>query len=414
MKLNYRKTFILGFGFLAISLCAALYDSYVPIFLESFIGKKWLIGFLMTLDNYVGLILQPAVGALSDRTNTRFGKRMPFILICMPLAAIFICIVPNYWGLASLIVIIVLYNLIMASFRSPTVALMPDITPPPLRSKANGVINLMGGVGAGIAFLVGSRLYKVNTAYPFYMAALLLLISVVILFFNIKEKRDSLSVADPDAHDGGDDGNTKFGSIRRLFKDKKSLRNVLMLLLAIFFWFAAFNAVSSFFTLYGKNFLGVNEASAAGRMTYFSLSMIVFAIPAGYLGTWIGKKKTIIIGIILILAVFLAVFFTNNIDVIGYLFIAGGAGWAMININSYPLVVSMTKQENIGTYTGLYYLFSSLAAIASPPLVGLLIDTLGYGILFKYSVAGFILALVFILLVRMPKDERVKISETAA
>jgi MFS family permease len=414
LKLNYKKTFILGFGFFAISLCAALYDSFVPIFLSKFIEKAWLIGFLMTLDNYIGLVLQPAIGALSDRTNTRFGRRMPFILIGMPLAAIFVIIIPNYWGLISLIIIIVLYNLIMASFRSPTVALMPDITPSPFRSKANGVINLMGGVGSVIAFLVGSKLYKANPGYPFYMASLLLLVSAVILFFNIKEKRDSLAYVAQGSEDKAGNDKLRFSGIRQLFSDKKSLKNVLMLLLAIFFWFVAFNSVSSFFTLYGREFLHVDESVAAGKLTYFSLSMVVFALPAGFIGTWIGKKKTIVIGVALIIAVFVAVFFTNDINVVGYLFIAGGVGWALININSYPFVVSMTRQENIGTYTGMYYLFSSLAAIVSPPLAGLLIDHLGYGILFKYSVVGFILALVCILFVRTPKNELAQTPGNAA
>jgi maltose/moltooligosaccharide transporter len=415
MKLNYKKTFILGFGFFAIQVCASLYDSFVPIFLNKFTSSALLVGFLMTLDNYIGLFLQPAVGALSDRTHTRFGKRMPFILVCMPLAAILACIIPNHWGLISLVVIIVVYNLIMATFRSPTVALMPDITPAPLRSKANGVINLMGGVGSVIAFLVGSRLYKVSPAYPFYMAAVLLLISVVILFFNIRENRDVLPYDDT-AQGESKDEKLKLSNIRQLFADKQSLKNVLMLLLAIFFWFAAFNAVSSFFTLYGKEYLHVNEADATLRLTFFSLSMVVFALPAGFIGTWIGKKKTIIIGIAMILAVFIAVFFTKDINVIGYLFIVGGAGWAFININSYPFVVGMTKAENIGTYTGMYYLFSSLAAIVSPPLVGFIIDKVGYGILFKYSVIGFVLALVCILFVTSPvgKPARKAPADTAA
>ena len=411
MRFKFFKTVFLGFGFFAIMVCSSLYDAYVPVFLERFIDKAWLIGFFMTLDNYIGLFLQPAVGALSDRTSTRFGKRMPFILIGMPLAAVAVCVIPNHWSLVSLVVIIVLYNLIMATFRSPTVALMPDITPAKHRGIANGVINLMGGFGSVVAFFVGAMLYKQNTAYPFYMAALLLLVSVVVLFFCIREKRDSLTYAEDTA---APDEKLRKSGLLQLFADRKSMRNVLMLLLAIFFWFVAFNAVSSFFTLYGKNYLEVNEADAASKLTYFSLSMVACAIPAGLIGTWLGKKTTIIIGIGLILAVFVAVFFTNDINVIGWLFIAGGAGWALININSYPFVVSMTRQENIGTYTGLYYLFSSLAAIASPPLAGLLIGWLGYGVLFKYSVVGFVLALVFILLVRTPKDDSASAPEAAA
>lgn len=413
MKLNYKKTFILGFGFFAITLCASLYDAFVPVFLSKFIDQAWLIGFLMTMDNYIGLFLQPFIGTLSDRTHTRFGRRMPYILISMPLAAIFVCIIPNHLGLISLVIIIVLYNIIMSIFRSPTVALMPDITPAPLRSKANGVINFMGGAGAVIAFFVGSKLYAVNPAYPFYMAAILLLVSVTILFFKIKEKRDSLSYSETKEEASEVQKKIKIRSAKQLFAMLKSMKNVLFLLTAIFFWFIAYNSVSSFFSLYGQEFLHIAPEAAIGKLTFFSLSMLGMAIPAGIIGTKIGKKKTIMIGLIMIILVFVGVFFTKDINTIGYLFIPAGVAWALININSYPFVVSMTDQKNIGSYTGLYYLFSSLAAVASPPLIGMLIDTLGYGILFKYSVSGFILAFIFILFVKTPKEEPAEMVQSA-
>lgn len=413
MKLNYKKTFILGFGFFAITLCASLYDAFVPVFLSKFIDQAWLIGFLMTMDNYIGLFLQPLIGTLSDRTHTRFGRRMPYILISMPLAAIFVCIIPNHLGLISLVIIIVLYNIIMSIFRSPTVALMPDITPAPLRSKANGVINFMGGAGAVIAFFVGSKLYAVNPAYPFYMAAILLLVSVTILFFKIKEKRDSLSYSETKEEASEVQKKIKIRSAKQLFAMLKSMKNVLFLLTAIFFWFIAYNSVSSFFSLYGQEFLHIAPEAAIGKLTFFSLSMLGMAIPAGIIGTKIGKKKTIMIGLIMIILVFVGVFFTKDINTIGYLFIPAGVAWALININSYPFVVSMTDQKNIGSYTGLYYLFSSLAAVASPPLIGMLIDTLGYGILFKYSVSGFILAFIFILFVKTPKEEPAEMVQSA-
>lgn len=406
MKLNYKKTFILGFGFFAIMLCASLYDSFVPLFLKKFTENPFLIGLAMTLDNYLGLFLQPYIGARSDSTRTRFGRRMPYILICMPLAAIFICIIPNHWSLLSLVIIIVVYNLIMSTFRSPTVALMPDITPAPLRSKANGVINFMGGVGSIVAFLIGSKLYAVNHAYPFYMAAVLLLVSAVILFFKIKEKRDALDYSDEKGKEPIIRSKISIKNLKPYIKLMTEDKNVLMLLVAIFFWFIAYNAVSAFFSLYGQEFLKIAPEVAVGKLTYFSGAMVLCAIPAGLLGTLIGKKKTIIIGLISIILVFGCVFFTNDIDVIGYLFIPAGAAWALININSYPFVVSMTSQSKIGSYTGFYYLFSSLAAIASPPLIGLLIPLFndGYGILFKYSAVGFVLALVCILFVKTPKE----------
>lgn len=405
MKLNYKKTFILGFGFLSIMLCATLYDAFIPVFLRKFIDKNWLIGFLMTIDNYVSLFLQPLVGRLSDRTNTKFGKRMPYILIGMPLSALMVSLIPNHWSFISLVFIIVLYNLIMAAYRSPTVALMPDITPSQHQSKANGVINFMGGIGAAIALFVGSSLYDVNPEYPFYMAAAILLFSMAVLFFKIKEKRDALEYEASDSDSAHTGIKTFIKNPGQIFSAVKSMKYVLLLLCSTFFLYSAFNSVSSFFTLFSIDYLHISGSIAIGKFAYLAALMVIFALPAGFIGAKLGKKKTITIGIVIMILVFGSINFTKDINVIGYLFIPAGIAWALVMINTYPFVVSMTDAKNVGAYTGLYYLFSSLAAIASPPLIGFLIDTVGYSVLFKYSVAGFILALVFILFVRTPKEE---------
>lgn len=407
MKYNYKKTFLLGFGFFAISLTWSLYNSFVPIFLRKFIESNAIVGFIMTLDNYAGLFLQPIFGTLSDRTRTPFGRRMPYLLFGMPVAAVLVSTVPLHWSLISLVVLIVSMNIVMAVFRSPTIALMPDLTPEPLRSKANGIINLMGGVGAVIAYFAGSYLYQMNKAYPFYMASVLILISLIVLFINIKEKRDSLNYDEvPDKRDGTD--------INRVDEEtEESSKNVLFLLIAIFFWFVAFNGVEAFFTIYGKYYLGVDEAVAARTFTYFSLSMVVFAVPAGLAASRFGKKKIITLGLTLMILLFGGLLFSNNIRTIGILFIFAGMCWAFININSYPFVVSMTSDANIGRFTGYYYLFSSLAAIVSPPLLGKLMDFFGYGILFVYTVIGFVIALVFILMVRPVVECQGKIVDNA-
>lgn len=393
MKLDYKKTFLLGFGFFAISLTWSVYNSFVPDFLRKFTESKFLIGFIMTLDNYAGLFLQPLFGSLSDRTHTRFGRRMPYLLIGMPIAAVIVCIIPLYWSMLSLIVSIVSLNLVMASFRSPTIALMPDLTPEPLRSKANGIINLMGGVGGAMAFLVGSFLYKMNNAYPFYMASFFIILSIIILYFNIREQRDSLNYFNGPVDREREDGRAKGGS-------GKIDWNVIMLLLAIFSWFVGYNAVETFFTLYGKEYLHVGVDVAARKFFYFTVTMILFAVPAGLIATRIGKKKTIMTGLALIILTFGGLMFSRSINAIGYMFLFAGAFWALININSYPLVVSMTDDSNIGRYTGYYYLFSSLAAIVSPPLVGKLIDWWGYRVLFTYSVIAFVIAFIFMMLVK--------------
>ena len=183
-----KKTWLLGFGFFSISLTWALYNAYVPLFLEDFIESTFIIGFLMTLDNYFALFLQPWVGNRSDRTNTRYGRRMPYLLVGMPLAAVFTMLIPTYVSLFTLVLFMVLMNLSMSLYRSPTVALMPDITPEPKRSKANGIINFMGARSAVAAFGGGAVLYDMHRTLPFAAAAILTLVALLVVFSKIKEK----------------------------------------------------------------------------------------------------------------------------------------------------------------------------------------------------------------------------------
>lgn len=393
-RLNYKKTALLGLGLFAITVCTSLYASYVPAFLDDYLDKAGQIGFLMTLDSYIGLFLQPVVGRLSDGTRTRFGRRIPFILVGMPLAAAFFCLIPNHRSLPGLVVPIVLYNVSLSVFRAPAISLMPDLTPARHRSKANGVVNLMGGIGAAAAFLAGSYLFELNASYPFYMAGVLLLVSMAALFAGIREKRDSLVGLEPVPAER-----------IKLLPSLKGMKKVLPLLVSVFFLYAAFNAVAAFFTLYGQKYLATDVSEASRKMTFFALSMIAAALPAGFLGSKLGKKKTMVLGLCLLLAVFTAVIFVRRLDVIGWLLIAGGAAWALVIINAYPFVVSMAETKNAGAYTGIYYLFTSLSAVVSPPLAGTLIDSFGYGILFLYAAVMFVLALVFLLAVKAPGRE---------
>lgn len=163
-----KKTWLLGFGFFSISLGWSLYNGFVPFFLNDYLASTALIGFLMTLDNYIALFLQPYIGSLSDRTSTRYGRRMPYLLIGIPCAALFFALIPFHTGLITLIIFMVCMNLSMAIYRSPTIALMPDITPPSNRTKANGIINLMGGLGAILAFSIGAYLFHIDESLPFF------------------------------------------------------------------------------------------------------------------------------------------------------------------------------------------------------------------------------------------------------
>lgn len=384
-KLNYKKTFLLGFGFFATSITWSVYNAFMPKMLSEFIASSALIGFIMTFDNYFALFIQPAVGIYSDSVKTRYGRRMPFLMVGMPLAAIFIFLIPNYKSLATLIVALLLMNLSMSLFRSPVIALMPDITPEEQRSKANSIINFMGGIGSLIAFFIGSILWKISPKYPFYLAGILVLLSFVILFTCIKERRDVIHYEEAE----------KKVNFKEGFKVAFSNPSTKYLLMAICCWFMGYNGIETFFTRYGEMYLGVDVSASAFSFTFVSLSFLVFAIPAGVLGTKLGKKKTITMGLIGIMAVFAILIFIKSIWIIRMFFIVLGVFWAMININSYPFVAQMSPLGYLGTFTGMYYLFSSIANIVSPPLLGVLFDLIGYNCMFAYGLFFMIAAFLF-------------------
>ncbi|MGN7383044.1 SLC45 family MFS transporter [Paenibacillus sp. SAFN-117] len=381
-----KKTWLLGFGFFSISITWSLYNAFVPFFLDPFLQSTALIGFMMTLDNYCALFLQPWIGNRSDKTVSRFGRRMPYLLIGMPLAALFMILIPLHTNFITLVLFMVLMNLAMSLYRSPTIALMPDITPEAQRTKANGIINFMGGVGAIIAFGGGSMLYKANPSFPFVAAAAITLLSLLILYRFIKEKRDSITWAAADTE--------------RVKLLGELDRTTVLLLAAIFFWFVSYQGVEALFTLYGKHHMGLEESASAFSLTFFSLFFVLFAIPSGWLGNRFGKKTMILIGVIGLFLVFAAIPLIETLVMLRVMLALGGICWACININSYPFVVATGSGRSIGTRTGLYYLVSSLAAISSPPLLGLAIDHFGYGSLFLCASGSMLLALLCLLLVK--------------
>lgn len=391
MEFKYKKIFLLGFGFFAVSITWSVYNSFMPILLSRFTKNALLIGFIMTIDNYLALFIQPAVGTLSDHVDTKIGRRMPFLLIGMPIASIFLFLIPSYTGFISLIVFLICMNLAMSIFRSPVISLMPDLTPKELRSKSNSIINIMGGIGAIMAYLLGSELWKANEGYPFYMCGILMIISLIILFSNIHEKEDALYFTKEKEEKSAED--TYDGH------NKKSL---IFLLAAICCYFIAYQGVETFFTMYGTQYLKLSVPAAARSFFFISISFLLFAYPAGLIGTKLGKKKTMMAGILGLFIFFLALSFTKNIIIIRAVFVVCGFMWALININAYPFVVQMASGSKTGAYTGYYYLVSSIAAIVSPPLLGELINVFTYRCMFIYS---FIFFLISYLLIRMVKED---------
>jgi len=259
---------------------------------------------------------------------------------------------------------------------------MPDITPSQFRSQANGIINFMGGLGAIIAFLFGAKLYESNPAYPFWLGSVLVLLASLLVFIFIREPKayEQESEQEP----------SLITSLQDVLRDRE--RSALRMLLAIFFWFVGYNAIEAFFTLYAQKHLGLPESDGARLLGHLSLLFVIFALPAGYIGGKLGRRVTILSGISLIVAMMLAIFFLSPstlvlriaslpvlgvIPVVSLLLMGAGIGWALININSLPMVVDMTDAIRLGTYTGLYYLASTLAAIIGPNVNGWIIALTG-------------------------------------
>jgi maltose/moltooligosaccharide transporter len=381
-KFNYGKIFLLGFGFFGVSVIWGIYNAFVPIFLSEKFGLAagW-IGFFMTLDNIAALLIQPPVGAWSDKLRTPIGRRMPFILIGAPLGALAFGLIPLVSVLPLFVACTSTLLLSMALWRTPVVALMPDITPSQYRSQANGIINFMGGVGAIVSFLGGSALYKMNTTFPFWLGSVLVILSAILVFIFIREPKDFTA---PEEQPG------MLASLKEVLQDAD--KSAIRLLLAIFFWFVGYNAIEAFFTLYSVNQLGLNEADGAGLLGHLSLFFVLFALVAGFVGSRIGRRITISIGLILLTTLIAGMYFLapetlisplaklpvlGTVRVISLFLMSAGAAWALININSLPMVVDMVELARVGTFTGLYYLFSTLAAIAGPNINGLIIQFSG-------------------------------------
>lgn len=383
MKFSYGKTFLLGFGFFGVSVIWSVYNAYVPIFLQDrFSLAAGFIGMFMTLDNIAALFIQPAVGSWSDNLRTRIGRRLPFILIGAPIAAAAFILLPAAKSLFLFFLAAVMLLLSMAVWRTPVVALMPDITPSEHRSVANGIINLMGGLGAIIAFIGGAKLYDMNPEYPFLLGAGLTVIAALLVFIFIREPK-----VYPKSEEEKPD---LWKAVKELFTAKE--KSPLLMLLAILFWFIAYAGIEALFTLYAVNYLKLEVSDGSRLLGQLSLLFVLFALPAGYIGKAFGRRRTIMLGIIIMAACVAMLFLlpasslTNvltklpvlgTVPVIGVILMVTGVAWALININSLPMVVDMTDDLHIGTFTGLYYLFSTLAAIIGPTMYGWIVDFSG-------------------------------------
>ncbi|MCI9374496.1 MAG: SLC45 family MFS transporter [Lachnospiraceae bacterium] len=402
MKLNYKRTILIGLAFLSISAFWQMYDNIIPLILKnSFELGETVTGVIMAADNILALFLLPLFGLLSDRTDTRIGKRMPFIIAGTVLSAIFLLILPaadRGRNLTLFIVILFLTLLSMGLYRSPSVALMPDLTPKPLRSKGNAVINLMGAVGGVYSLIMIQVLVGKGTTpnyFPLFLSiALLMVICVAVLFLTVKEKnipQEMMTETETTASE------TEKGSA--LLPDVK--RSLIFMLSSIALWYIAYNAVTTAFSRYATHVWGMENGGYANCLMVATVAAIISYIPIGALSSRIGRKKTILIGVAMLAFCYLCAAFYNNYHVSMNLFFGIiGFAWAAINVNSFPMVVEIASSGDVGKYTGYYYTFSMAAQVVTPILSGYLLEHISYRTLFPYSVFFSVMAFFTMLMVR--------------
>ncbi len=404
MKLNYKRTILIGLAFMSISAFWQMYDNVVPLILKNTFGLgETITGAIMAADNVLALFLLPIFGSLSDRVHTKIGKRMPFILMGTALACTLLVIMPIADQTANMILFVgglFVVLLSMGTYRSPAVALMPDLTPKPLRSKANAVINLMGAVGGVytlimIKILVGKG--ERPNYFPLFMSVgVVMAVSVIVLFFTIKEnklrkEREELEVAEGIAEEEEVHADEHVGE--KLPKDV--FRSLAFILVSVAFWFIAYNAVTTAFSRYCVEVWGLEGGGYADCLLVATVAAIISYIPIGSIASTIGRKKTIILGIILLGGCFFAAsLFDTYSPVMVVFFCIIGFAWAAIGVNSYPMVVEIASAGDVGKYTGYYYTFSMTAQVITPILSGWLLENVGYRTLFPYSVFFCILAII--------------------
>jgi MFS family permease len=388
-RFPYGKTFLLGFGFFGISIIWPLFNSLIPPMLEDLGLSALAVGFILTWDNIINMFVQPWVGSKSDRTKSRFGRRKPWLMLGAPLAAVFFILVPFVRENFVLIALAILgTNIGMALFRAPTIAYLGDLFKPEDRSQANGVINLMGGLGGALALFGGGALYKLGVPIPFIVGSGVMLLAITIVLLFVREpKIDHADIP-------GQDEPGLMDSIRQILSETD--RGGLYLLGAIFCWFVGWNAMEAFFTIYARSVLQIDVGTGTQMLTAFAATLILFAIPSGLIATRIGRKPTIITGLAGMLIGLIVGFIIRNPTILLITLAVMGAFWALVNINSLPMVYDLGGEQSIGALTGLYYFSSSAAAITGPIVGGWIIDTAGYSAIWPFS-ALFLLAAAFLM-----------------
>ncbi|HEY8435597.1 MAG TPA: MFS transporter [Haloplasmataceae bacterium] len=392
IKLNFWRVTFVGFAFFIIQSFWNSYDNVVPPLLKNKFGmtQEFRSGFFMSLDNIIALLFIPLFGALSDRVRTKIGRRTPFIIVGTLVSAISYVLLTMIHQLWLFVIVLLLTLLSMALFRSPAVALMPDVTVKPLRSKANAIINLMGTFAAMVVLILG-RIYNTAqegktdfTAYVFAVS-IVMIVSLIIFLLVVREvkwAKEMQELTDKYKLDAESEERKEHGG--KL--SKRQLISLIFLLTSVALWFTGYNAVRSKYSLYAPNVL--KQDFNISLLIAYVAGALAF-LPVGIVASKIGRKKTVLGGIVVLsLGFFFAIFANEHTPewVMYILFTLVGVGWATINVNSYPMVVELAYGSDVGKYTGYYYTASMVAQIITPMLSGAIMDFFGsYRPLFPYA-----------------------------
>ncbi len=438
LKLNYKLTFKVALAFFGILMLWQVYNTYCPIILEAMLKElgltetNYIVGIIMALDNVAAIFIMPIFGRLSDKTKTRFGKRMPYIVIGMLLTIVtfpFIALMCMWNNFAGVIAFMLLFLIIMQSYRSPAVALMPDLTPKPLRSGANGIVNLVGYMGGVFATVLGMfSIFKLNSQsslneiqnkviWPFIVCTAVLIVVLILMIIFIKEN-NLLNQTREDVLYG-----EKLSDTHEIINEdnvlsKKDKRNLFIILAAIVLWYMGFNSFETFGSLFFKNVVGDSTMYSTMAMVLSIVSIVTF-IFFSTISNRIGRKLSIIIGLVAIAIALAAVALVSilpnitfvdeeaNVMIGWKIFFIGmsvliGFGWALVNVNSFPMVVEYSNTKNLGKFTSFYYISSMIAQSITPIVVGLIMDfnTLGQRLLFVYASSLMVLSIIAVIFVK--------------
>lgn len=413
MKLNYKRTVCVGFAFFLICAFWQAYDNSIPMLLtHKFHMSQTISGMIMALDNILALFMLPVFGMISDRTRSRWGRRTPFIMYGTLAAAVFFVLLPFIDSLPLFIAVLLAALIAMATFRTPAVALMPDITMKPLRSKGNAVINLMGSAAGilvlvlGIVFHTARSVENPSVFKPYFISvAVIMLLALGIFLATVREPRfvremheDSVKYGIADRREEEDEQQKENHAGNRLSPAER--RSMIFMLISIVLWFMAYNAAISKYSVYAVSIL---KKDYNLNLIVAQAAAIVSYIPVGILASKIGRKKSIIGGVILLAVSFgtIATFREGSSSILmNVMFMTTGVAWATINVNSFPMVVEMCSEADVGKYTGFYYTASMSAQIVTPIFSGFLMDKINMTILFPYCVIFVVVSLVTMHFVR--------------